>query len=90
LWRDAFEVAVDASIVRTVRAAARQVLGREPALVGQTPWMDAAFLAAAGIETVVIGPAGAGAHAAEEWVDLDSVAQLAEILAAAARAYCGG
>jgi len=89
LWRDPFEVSPDAAVVRTVRAAAREVLGREPALVGQTPWMDAAFLAAAGIETVVIGPAGAGAHAAEEWVELDSVAQLAEILAAAARAYCG-
>lgn len=88
LWRDAFEVAADAPIVQAVRAAARKVLGREPAIVGQTPWMDAAFLAAAGIETVVIGPAGAGAHAAEEWVDLGSVGQLAEILAAAARAFC--
>jgi acetylornithine deacetylase len=38
---------------------------------------------------VVIGPAGAGAHASEEWVDLDSVARLAEVLAEAARGYCG-
>lgn len=89
LWRDPFEVPADARVVRTVTAAARDVLGRPPAVVGQTPWMDAAFLAAAGIETVVIGPAGAGAHAADEWVDLASVAQLAEILARAARAYCG-
>jgi len=40
-------------------------------VVGDTPWMDSAILAAAGVETVVCGPAGAGAHAAEEWVDLD-------------------
>jgi acetylornithine deacetylase/succinyl-diaminopimelate desuccinylase-like protein len=39
---------------------------------------------------VVIGPHGAGAHAAIEWVDLESVWKLAEILAIAALEYCGG
>jgi len=57
--------------------------------VGDTPWMDAALLAAAGVETVVIGPSGAGAHAAEEWVDVESVVKLAGILAEAAIEYCG-
>ena len=51
--------------------------------------MDAALLAAAGVETVVIGPSGAGAHAAEEWVDVESVVKLAGILAEAAIEYCG-
>jgi acetylornithine deacetylase len=50
--------------------------------------MDAALLSAAGIDTVVIGPTGAGAHALEEWVELKSVAQLTEILAAAAKEFC--
>ena len=50
--------------------------------------MDAALLQAAGVETVVFGAAGAGAHASEEWVDVESVAQLAEILAVAAVEYC--
>ncbi len=86
--RQPFEVARDAAIVRAVDRAATQVLRRAPACVGDTPWMDAALLAAAGVETVVIGPAGAGAHAAEEWVDVESVAQLAEILARAAADYC--
>lgn len=49
----------------------------------------AALLADAGIDTAVIGPAGAGAHAALEWVELDSVAKLALILARAAAAFCG-
>jgi len=40
------------------------------------------------IDTVVIGPTGAGAHALEEWVELKSVAQLTEILAAAAKEFC--
>ena len=86
--RDPFEVSRDAAIVKVLDRAAAEVLGRPPHYMGDTPWMDAALLAAAGVETVVIGPAGAGAHAAEEWVDLDSVVQLAGILARAAAAYC--
>ena len=43
--------------------------------------MDSALLGEAGIDTVVMGPAGAGAHAREEWVDLESVSSLAHILA---------
>ncbi len=86
--RDAFEVSASATIVQAVHGAATAVLAHEPALVGQTPWMDSALLAAAGVETVVIGPAGAGAHAREEWVDIDSVAKLAQILAQTAVAYC--
>ena len=50
--------------------------------------MDAALLADAGIETVVIGPAGAGAHAAKEWVDLASVESVAAILARTAGTFC--
>jgi acetylornithine deacetylase len=50
--------------------------------------MDSAFLAAAGVETVVMGPRGAGAHADEEWVDLDSVAEMALILAQTIINYC--
>ncbi len=87
--RDPFEVAPHAAIVRAVGAAAEKVLGRAPAHVGDTPWMDSALLQAAGIETVVFGPAGAGAHADVEWVDVESVIQLAEILAETAVAYCG-
>ena len=87
--RDAFEVARDGAIVRAVGRAAKKILGREPEYIGDTPWMDAALLQAAGIETVVIGPAGGGAHAAVEWVELESVAQIAAILAEAAVDYCG-
>jgi acetylornithine deacetylase len=50
--------------------------------------MDAALLAEADIETVVMGPIGAGEHSAVEWVDVDSVVQMAVILARTALAYC--
>ena len=88
LVREPFEVAEDAAIVVALAGASAAVLGRQPAFVGQTPWMDAALLAAAGSETVVMGAAGAGAHANEEWVDLASVHQLAQCLAEAAVRYC--
>ncbi len=90
LTRDAFEVSPDAPVVQAVAAAAAEVLPRPPAVIGHTFWMDAAILAAAGVETVVIGPAGAGAHADVEWVDLESVHRLAAILARTAVTVCGG
>src|SRR5262249_25160986 len=86
--RDPFEVEPNAPIVRALYDAAVETLGRSPKLVGDTPWMDSALLSAAGVETVVFGPTGAGAHAAVEWVDLESVYQTAEVLVRTAERYC--
>jgi acetylornithine deacetylase len=86
--RDPFEVSPCARIVKAVDRAAAKVLGRPARHIGDTPWMDAALLQAAGVETVVCGAAGAGAHSDVEWVDLESVIKLAEILAEAAVDYC--
>ena len=87
--RDPFEVSHDAGIVQALDRASTKVLHRAPNHMGDTPWMDAALLQAAGVETVVMGPAGGGAHASVEWVELESVAQTAAILAEAAMDYCG-
>jgi acetylornithine deacetylase/succinyl-diaminopimelate desuccinylase-like protein len=53
-------------------------------------WTDAALLAAAGIPTVLYGPAGAGAHATEEWVDLESLERCSHLYLDVARAFCAG
>jgi acetylornithine deacetylase len=63
-------------------------IGHNPSHTGQTFWTDAALLAEAGMETVLVGPAGYGLHSAEEWVDLQSVIELADILAETAFNYC--
>jgi acetylornithine deacetylase len=89
LTRGSFEVSPAAPVVRAVADVAARVLGAPPPLIGEPYWMDAALLAAAGIDTVVIGPKGAGAHATEEWVEIESLVQLAEILAGAAVEFCG-
>jgi len=89
LVRSPFEVDGDAEIVRTLERAVARVTGETPERVGENPWMDSALLADAGIETAVLGPRGAGAHADEEWVDVESVVDLAGILAEAVVDYCG-
>ncbi|PNY79735.1 acetylornithine deacetylase [Deinococcus koreensis] len=88
LVREPFGVPVDAPIVQTLRGQATLILNQTPTLTGMSFWMDSAFLAAAGISTVVFGPHGAGAHSAEEWVDLESVGQCRAVLAATLRAFC--
>jgi acetylornithine deacetylase len=88
LTRGSFEVDANAPIVRAVLGAATDVLGTKPEVIGEPYWMDAALLSDVGIDTVVIGPVGAGAHALEEWVSLDSIIKLADILTKAAAEFC--
>jgi acetylornithine deacetylase len=88
LVREPFEVDDASEVVEVVRAAAAGVLGAPPAVGGASYWADAAFIAAAGIPTVMFGPAGEGAHAAEEWVSLPSTEAVARTLAAVAARVC--
>ena len=51
-------------------------------------WTDAALLAAAGIPTVLFGPAGEGAHATVEWVSLTSLDRVRDVLRRVAAEWC--
>ena len=88
LVRPPFSVDPGAEVVQSVARAAEAVSGRPVELYGETYWMDAALIEAAGIPTVVFGPGGEGAHSVDEWVDLASVEACAEGLVAAARELC--
>ncbi len=88
LAREPFETADSAPIVAAVAAAATHVLGRPAELAGVSYWADAAFIAAAGIPTVLFGPDGDGAHAAVEWVSLPGTVACAEVLTAVAAEFC--
>ncbi len=88
LVRDPFEIAQQEPIVQLLRAQIAQNRGHAPKVYGDQPWMDTAILSAAGIPSVIFGPTGAGAHAVEEWVDLASVAQCADVLTATIAAFC--
>lgn len=88
LVREPFEVADTSPIVTAVADGVAAVLGRPSQLAGVSYWSDAAFIAAAGIPTVLFGPAGEGAHAAVEWVSIDSTVACADTLAAVATRFC--
>jgi acetylornithine deacetylase len=78
----------ESRIATCLREAATSVTGGIPEDGGVSYWMDAALFHTAGIPTVNYGPAGAGAHEAVEWVDLDSVVSCAQVLAETARRFC--
>lgn len=77
--REPFAIDRAHSLVRQLGRIAAARLKRDLPLIGSSWWMDAALFAEKGIPTAVLGPAGAGAHAREEWVDLDSVERCQEI-----------
>ncbi|HYI20496.1 MAG TPA: M20/M25/M40 family metallo-hydrolase [Solirubrobacteraceae bacterium] len=88
LVREPFELDASAEIAVMVRDAAGDVLGDQPPLAGGSFWADSAFIAAAGIPTVLFGPRGEGAHAVEEWVSLSSTAAVAGVLTRVAARFC--
>jgi acetylornithine deacetylase len=81
--RDPYEAPVGHPFVELVA----RVAGAH-ALVGAPFWTDAALIASAGIPTVLYGPAGEGAHAEVEWVDLASLERVREVIAHTAAEWC--
>jgi acetylornithine deacetylase len=79
----------EAGIVKAVQAAAGKVLRRPLPIGGVQFWTDAVLLSESGIQSVLLGPSGSGAHADEEWVDLASVRMCAELYLATAKEFCG-
>lgn len=82
--RGPFAIDEGHKLVRTLA----EVTGEREA-VGLPFWTDAGLTAAAGIPTVLFGPAGEGAHAAEEWVEIASLERCREVYLAAGGALCG-
>ena len=75
MCRDPFETAPDDPFVQLVGGVSGE---SEP--VGVSFWADSGLIAAAGIPTVLYGPIGEGAHAEVEWVDLDSVERVRDVV----------
>ena len=81
--RDPFEIDAGHELVQLVRRCAG-----DAETVGVSFWADSALTAGAGIPTVLYGPAGEGAHAVEEWVDLASVERVRDVCLAVAVEWC--
>ena len=86
--RPAMEADADAPIARAVLAAVERATGAPAVRRGDPWWTDAGLIADAGIPVVLVGPAGGGAHAGEEWVTIASLATLVDVLEATIRAIC--
>ena len=84
------EVDCDHEWSRTLSNCAARVLEVDPLVTGAQFPCDA-FLNQRyfGIPTLIFGPRGGGAHNANEFVELKSVLQTAEVLLASALTWCG-
>ena len=87
--RSAMEADADSPIAAAVLAATEGVTGGPVVRRGDPWWTDAGLIAEAGIPVVLVGAAGGGAHADEEWVSIESLAQLVDVLEGVIGAICG-
>ena len=78
-------IPVDSPIVPAVQAAAQARLGRTPVLTVSGPANESYLLNGYGIPTCIFGPQGGNAHAADEYIVLDSLFAVAEVYADVAR-----
>ncbi len=79
---DPFEVDPKEPVVRKLLAAAGPLLDRPPAVTGYRAWTDAENLNRRGIPAVIFGAGDlVHAHSGYEWVGLDELEKLSEILA---------
>jgi acetylornithine deacetylase len=65
-----------------------RVAGPSTAVAPMSYWADSAFLAAAGLPTVLYGPEGEGAHADTEWVSRTGTSTAAAVLTQLVRDFC--
>ena len=87
--RPPFAADPDSAVAHAVTTAFREVTGAEPRRRGEAFWTDCALLGAAGIDTVMFGVDGAGAHAATEWVTLSSLHTVTRTLTRTITSYTG-
>jgi acetylornithine deacetylase len=91
-FRASFEIGLERQPLETPKNAAVVELMQRHAgskVSGASYWADAALMQAAGIDTIMFGVVGAGAHAALEWADVASIETLTNTLTALIVDYCG-
>lgn len=87
--RDPMEVSTNERICQVLRGSIADTTGREPEFIGGGGWLDTQIISSHGTSAVAFGPKGFGAHAAVEYVELDSVFDAAKILERAIKGFCG-
>ncbi|BDG60109.1 ArgE/DapE family deacylase [Caldinitratiruptor microaerophilus] len=76
-------------LVVTFKATAERVAGRPFKLVAATAGLDSRFCAYWNIPALNFGPRGERLHGVDEYVEIDSVVEVAEVLASFIVEWCG-
>jgi len=87
-FRAPMEVSRDNPVVQALSRAFKRVTGQSAELGGMSAWMDSSLLSAAGIPSVILGPAGEGLHGEVEWVDLSSVLAFSQVALSLLQDFC--
>jgi acetylornithine deacetylase/succinyl-diaminopimelate desuccinylase family protein len=82
------KLATDHPLVEKAIKCGTAIFGTKPVVQSVPFWCDAALLGQAGIPSIIFGPAGAGLHSKEEWVEVQSLEELAKVFTRLARDYC--
>ena len=88
LTREPFEIDPAHEFVALTQRYASSLLREGVPLRGVGFWADTAALSSAGIPALMFGCLGAGAHAQEEWVNVNSLERCADIYEAIIREFC--
>lgn len=82
------KIPVDHPLIQKTAQLATKSLGRVPSIEGAAIWCDAALLTQNGTPAILFGPSGEGLHAKEEWVDIESIRQVSEVLTNLVLEFC--
>ncbi len=86
----AVEISPESEIVTPLVARTTEITGQAPTMLGCGPWNDGWMFITRGIPSICgFGPNGAGVHAPDEYVELDSLLDTTRIYARAIVDYLG-
>ena len=75
--------------VQTLKRSAEEVLGREAEFIGRASGLDTRFAAHFNMAAACTGPRAANIHGIDEYVEIPSVVQTAQVLAMMVLNWCG-
>lgn len=88
-FRGPMEVSPEEEICRLLSECTAEVTGERPHFVGGSGWLDTQIIWESGTPAVSFGPTGSGAHAAVEYVEVNSVVKAAQVLELVVHRFCG-
>jgi acetylornithine deacetylase len=87
-YRGPMEISPEEEICKLLEEETKRIMGAAPRFIGGSGWMDTQIIYEKGIPAVAYGPNGDGAHAAVEWVDLDSVYKVSQVQTEVIKRFC--